>query len=105
MADEYWRRRAFAGASLAGLDRYERIELAEMLLKSDLASWKGLTETDFQRLSDALEGHHLVSSLIAQRHPRAVLPLPKSDEAENLWSPESDPEPRVVDAEGSARFE
>jgi len=100
----YWRRRAFASADRAGLDRDERVEFGEMLLKVDLSSWKDLTVEQLSRLCDALEGHHLVSTLVAQRVPR-VKTLMEVFAAENLWSPDLLPQvvhPRVVDGEDDA---
>lgn len=61
------RRRAFASADRAGLTRAERIELAEMVLKKDVTTWDALTEKDFGRLCDALDGWAFVTALHALR--------------------------------------
>lgn len=66
----YWRRRAFASAKLAGLTTEERHELAEALLKRDVTSWEGMYEAEFRRICDALDGHHYIATLLAQRGPK-----------------------------------
>ena len=55
--------RAYAAATDLGLDRNERVELSEMLLKIDVSSWRALTEEQMQRVADALEGARLVAVL------------------------------------------
>lgn len=67
---ETLRRRAFAAADRAGLDRYERMDFAEMLLKQDVNSWGDLAPFDFQRVIDGLDGWHLVDTLHKQRSPQ-----------------------------------
>lgn len=64
---ETQRRRAFAAADRAGLDRDERLEFAEILLKQDVESWNDLAPFDWQRIVDALDGWHLVDTLHMQR--------------------------------------
>ena len=49
------------------LRREERIELAEMLLKRDVDSYKSLTEEEISRLVDALVGFELISTLLSLR--------------------------------------
>lgn len=65
----YWKRRAFAGARRAGLNRSERLEIAEMLLKRDVTSFDALEIDELRRMCDAFEGHWFVSVLLEQRHP------------------------------------
>lgn len=60
------RRKAMHYAATYGLDRQERIELAEMILRRDIGSWTELSEPDLVRLLDALEGYALVSHLRGQ---------------------------------------
>jgi hypothetical protein len=45
------------------LDRQERLELSEMILRRDVESWKSLTEEELVRVLDALEGFGLISHL------------------------------------------
>lgn len=64
------RKRAFAAADRVGLDREERIEFSQMLLKTDADTWGSFTESEFARLVDALDGAHLVDTLRALRSPQ-----------------------------------
>lgn len=59
--------RAYAAATDLELDRTERVELAEWLLKIDVSSWRALTEEQMQRVADALEGARIVDVLRRQR--------------------------------------
>jgi hypothetical protein len=54
-------------AAELGFTREMRLELAEYLLRRDIASWTQLTEEQICRLLDAFEGHHLIETLLAQR--------------------------------------
>lgn len=61
------RKQAFAMAKELRYTREERLELAEMLLKRDCASWESLSEADIARLVDAMEGFALIHHQISQR--------------------------------------
>ena len=61
------RKRAFAMARELKYTRDERLELAEMLLKRDCASWETLSEAEICRLVDAMEGFALIHHQISQR--------------------------------------
>lgn len=69
----YWLRRAYAKANEVGLTREERHELAEMLLKHDVTTWKGLDDPQLAAIVTALDGYHYVSTLLAQRAPKPQL--------------------------------
>ncbi len=57
------------------LPREDRIQLAEVLLWKDVASWKDLSDDDIQRLLDAFEGYALISHLRTQQEqPRRTAP-------------------------------
>ena len=60
-------RKLFLMADEIGLTRNERIELAQILLRRDITSWKNLTDEQVLRLADALEGFQLVTTLLALR--------------------------------------
>lgn len=62
-------RRVFALCNALGLERDERIELAEMLLGRDIDSYKRLVHYDAVRLVDAMVGFGLVSALKDLRDP------------------------------------
>jgi hypothetical protein len=64
------RGKLFVYADTFGLTRDERIELAETLLRRDVASWKNLTDRDVDRLLDAFEGAALITHLLSERDPR-----------------------------------
>lgn len=64
------RRKLFSSCDQAGLTKAERIELACYLLRRDVESFADLDDHQICRLLDALEGHHLVETLLAQRPPR-----------------------------------
>lgn len=51
------------------LTREDRVQLAEVLLWKDVASWKDLSDEDVQRLLDAFEGYALISHLRTQQEP------------------------------------
>lgn len=50
-----------------GLDRDDRMELAQYLLRRDIVSFKDLSEAQMDRLLDALEGYELILHLVALR--------------------------------------
>jgi hypothetical protein len=54
-------------ANLFKLSRDERLEFSEMILHRDVESWKDITETEWIRILDALEGHQLLTHLQTQR--------------------------------------
>ena len=61
------RRKLFMACQALELTKEERIELACYLLRRDIQSYADLSDDQVGRLLDALEGHHLVSELLAQR--------------------------------------
>jgi len=61
------RRKLFALADEIGLDRDERLELAKAMLWRDIESWKHLSDTQVDRLLDALEGYEKVCWLLRNR--------------------------------------
>lgn len=63
------RRYIMAQAREIGLSRGERLELAEFLLRRDLATMKYLTHDEAAKLIDALNGYRLVSHILANRAP------------------------------------
>lgn len=46
----------------------ERHELAEYLLRRDITSYTQLDEEQVRRLLDAVEGHHLIDTLLGLRY-------------------------------------
>lgn len=64
------RKLAFHLCDQYNLSREERIDLAEILLRRDVASWKDLDVHELGRIVDALLGHALVSHLIRTRTPQ-----------------------------------
>ena len=52
-----------------GFTRAERLELAEILLRRDISSWKQLNEAQYDRLLDAFEGWGLIGRLLGERQP------------------------------------
>lgn len=67
------RRKLYLLADEVGLDRVERLELSRYLLRRDIGSWRELSDDQVVRLLDALEGYHLVRTLIDQRPPPGAL--------------------------------
>jgi hypothetical protein len=61
------RRKIFLLADALGLTRDERIELAEVILRRDLVSWKQLDDAQVDRMLDVLEGAAMVIELLRQR--------------------------------------
>lgn len=57
-------KKAMAMAKELGLDRDARMELAEYLLRRDIASWTDLEEHQLDRILDAFDGHHYINQLI-----------------------------------------
>lgn len=66
------RRKLYLLATEIGLSREERVELSRYLLRRDITSWQTLSEEQVMRMLDALEGYHLVGTLLAQRPPEEV---------------------------------
>lgn len=50
-------------AKQCGLSREERLELAEVILRRDVTTWRGLTLREAQRLMDAMEGFGYIAHL------------------------------------------
>jgi hypothetical protein len=61
------RRKLFVYSKQLGLTTNERIELAEMLLRRDIKSWKDLDDGQVDRMLDAIEGALLVTYLLSLR--------------------------------------
>lgn len=61
------RRKSFLLCDEVGLDRDQRLELAEYLLRRDVTSWNHLDDDQIGRLLDALEGYQLISELKRQQ--------------------------------------
>jgi hypothetical protein len=68
------RRLLFKLCDECGLDRDERLELAEVLLNTDVVSYKHLDQEQVGRLLDALRGYQYVARLHAMK-AGAVGPL------------------------------
>lgn len=60
-------RRLFAHASTLGLTDDERREVAEMILRRDVETWKELTFGEANRLIDAFEGFEKISWLLVNK--------------------------------------
>lgn len=58
------RRKAMHYCDLYGLERSERLELSEMILRRDITSWTQLDDAEMTRVLDALEGFGLVAHLL-----------------------------------------
>lgn len=64
------RRKAYALARELGMDREERIELAQVLLANeDIESWGDLSDGDYCRLLDGMEGFVFIQAAILNRPP------------------------------------
>lgn len=61
------RRKLFGYADTFGMTRQERIDLAEMILRRDVTSWKDLNSEQVNRLLDAFEGAALIMHLLQTR--------------------------------------
>jgi hypothetical protein len=61
------RRKLYLLCSEIGLNRIERLELAEYVLRRDVPSFDGLDEDQVVRMLQALEGYQLVTELLRQR--------------------------------------
>lgn len=66
------RRKVFALADEYGLDRDDRIHLAEYLLRRDVNTFLDLTDAEIGRVLDAFEGFFLIGQLILQGQPAGV---------------------------------
>lgn len=62
------RRKLHVYADTLRLTREERIELSEMILRRDIASWKDLDDGQVGRMLDALEGAVLVIHMRTRGH-------------------------------------
>jgi hypothetical protein len=60
------RRKLYLMAREVGLDRQDRLDLAEKLLWRDIETWKDLSEPEIGRLLDAMEGFELIQFLRAE---------------------------------------
>ncbi len=60
-------RKLFLLAKEIGLRREERIDLAQIVLRRDIVSWKELDDAQVCRMLDALEGYQYVVELFRQR--------------------------------------
>jgi hypothetical protein len=65
------RRKAHMLVKEIGLSPEDRIDLASMLLRRTVASWKELDEAQYIRILDALEGYQLISHLVETRQPHS----------------------------------
>ncbi len=61
------RRKAYMLAAEIGLSPEERHELATIIVRRDITSWKQLSDVQVGRILDALDGYEKVSALIALR--------------------------------------
>ena len=57
----------FMYADTFGLTRDERLELAQMILRRDITTWKTLEPAQIDRMLDAFEGATLLFHLLQQR--------------------------------------
>lgn len=60
----------YAIAKELGLTREERHELAEMVFKKDITSWKQLSDSQMERLAEGLFIVECVGELYRQRPPQ-----------------------------------
>lgn len=58
------------------MTREDRLELAEILLRRDVRSWKDLDENQLVRLLDALEGFALINHIRISRNRSDPNPSP-----------------------------
>lgn len=61
------RRKLYERAKSIGLTREERIDLAQILLRRDITSWKQLDEAQVVRMLDAIEAAELILELMRQK--------------------------------------
>lgn len=66
------RRKAHMLAKEIGLSDEDRRDLASMLLRRTVSSWKQLDEDQYIRILDALEGYELISHLVETRPPAST---------------------------------
>jgi len=62
-------RKAFHYCNLYDLNREERLNFTQMILRQDVPSWKCLTEQQVERLLDGLEGYGLIQHIMSERQP------------------------------------
>lgn len=60
-------RRLFASARSLGMTDQERIDLAEVILRRDVESWKDFTTQEAGRLIDAFEGFEKITWMLLSR--------------------------------------
>jgi hypothetical protein len=60
-------RKLYCTAKEIGLTDDERMDLATLVLRRDVTSWKQLDEAQVLRMLDAIEGYSLISELMRQR--------------------------------------
>ena len=61
------RRKAYMIAKEIGLTDEERHELATIILRRDITSWKQLSDAQMTRLLDAMEGYEKINHLKEMR--------------------------------------
>lgn len=61
------RRKLYATAKRIGLTRGDRLDLAEYVLRRDVASWSSFSVAEVDRMLDTLEGFALVYWLLTGR--------------------------------------
>lgn len=61
------RRALFARATELGFSRQERLELAEVVLRRDCATWQDLSDEEAGRLLGAFDGYTFIHHLIGLR--------------------------------------
>lgn len=88
------RKKLYLLVSELGLNRIERLEIAEYLLRRDVSSFDSLDEDEVLRMLDALNGALLVLEQFRQR-VRILDPIPSTDLDEASGRPEQS------DGEGS----
>jgi hypothetical protein len=76
------RRKLYMTARDIGLSRDQRLELAEYVLRRDIATWKNLSDEQVTVLLNGLECYLLVTFLLA-RDGRADLATIRAEEAEH----------------------
>lgn len=64
------RRKAYVLAREIGLNRQDRLDLAQYVLRRDVSTWKGLDDEQVTTLLTALEGYQLIRELLLTQLPR-----------------------------------
>lgn len=65
--NEARRRKLYMEAKRIGLSRDDRIELAQVILRRDITSWKDLDDDQAIRMLDAIEGFALINWMLVGR--------------------------------------